>query len=46
VTIQVETIWIEYHAILLNFIRRRVEDETATEDMLQDVFVELRYIQI
>jgi RNA polymerase sigma-70 factor (ECF subfamily) len=40
--IQVETIWVEYHARLLNFIRRRVEDEAAAEDILQDVFVKVQ----
>ena len=41
-TIPVETIWVEYHATLLNFIRRRVGDESAAEDILQDVFVKIQ----
>jgi RNA polymerase sigma-70 factor (ECF subfamily) len=41
-TIPVETIWVEYHAKLLNFIRRRVEDEPAAEDILQEVFVKIQ----
>ena len=41
-TIPVETIWVEYHAKLLNFIRRRVGDEAVAEDILQDVFVKIQ----
>lgn len=36
-----EEIWRTYHANLLTFIRRRVNDKVAAEDILQDVFVRI-----
>jgi len=36
-----EPIWEQFHARLLKFIRSRVEDEAAAEDILQDVFLRI-----
>jgi len=36
-----EEIWSEYHSNLLAFIRKRVNDKVAAEDILQDVFVRI-----
>lgn len=36
-----EDIWIKYHSQLLSFIRKRVNDVTAAEDILQDIFVRI-----
>ena len=36
-----EDVWDTFHAPLQQFIRRRVSDETAAEDMLQDVFLDI-----
>ncbi|WP_428625266.1 RNA polymerase sigma factor SigZ [Sedimenticola sp.] len=35
----IEDVWNKYHANLLAFIRKRVNDEVAAEDILQDIFV-------
>jgi RNA polymerase sigma-70 factor, ECF subfamily len=37
----IEEIWNRYHSNLLAFIRRRVNDKVAAEDILQDVFVRI-----
>jgi RNA polymerase sigma-70 factor (ECF subfamily) len=37
----VETIWKAYHAKLLGFILKRVNDKSTAEDILQDVFVKI-----
>ncbi|WP_027185238.1 RNA polymerase sigma factor SigZ [Desulfovibrio inopinatus] len=34
-----EEVWKKYHANLLAFIRKRVNDKVAAEDILQDIFV-------
>ncbi len=36
-----EHVWDEFHAPLLQFIRRRVTDESTAEDVLQDVFLKI-----
>jgi RNA polymerase sigma-70 factor (ECF subfamily) len=36
-----EEIWSKYHSNLLAFIRKRVNDKVAAEDILQDVFVRI-----
>lgn len=36
-----EAIWYEFNAGLKQFIRRRVPDESYTEDILQDVFMKI-----
>jgi RNA polymerase sigma-70 factor (ECF subfamily) len=36
-----EQIWKTFHAPLHNFIRRRVADEAAAEDLLQEVFLKI-----
>jgi RNA polymerase sigma-70 factor (ECF subfamily) len=36
-----EEIWGSYHANLLTFIRKRVNDKVAAEDILQDVFARI-----
>jgi RNA polymerase sigma-70 factor (ECF subfamily) len=36
--ISTETVWIQYHSMLYNFILSRVSDKATTEDILQDVF--------
>jgi RNA polymerase sigma-70 factor, ECF subfamily len=36
-----EDIWLKYHANLLAFIRKRINDTVAAEDLLQDVFVRI-----
>jgi RNA polymerase sigma-70 factor (ECF subfamily) len=41
-TQRIENIWLEYHARLLGFIKSRVNDEAAAEDILQDVFVRVQ----
>ena len=38
---QVETIWNEFNDKLLGFINKRVENEMAAEDILQDVFLKI-----
>lgn len=38
---QINYIWKEHHDQLLNFIRKRVEDTDAAEDILQDVFLKI-----
>jgi RNA polymerase sigma-70 factor (ECF subfamily) len=40
--LRIENIWLEYHARLLGFIKSRVDDEAAAEDILQDVFVRVQ----
>lgn len=36
-----EKLWIEYHKRLLSFIRKRVNDDAAADDILQDIFVKI-----
>jgi RNA polymerase sigma-70 factor (ECF subfamily) len=36
-----EDVWETFHVPLQQFIRRRVSDETAAEDLLQDVFLDI-----
>lgn len=36
-----EQVWNTFHTSLFQFIRRRVADEAAAEDILQDVFVKI-----
>lgn len=36
-----EEVWQEYHSKLRAFIRRRISDDTATDDILQEVFVKM-----
>ncbi len=36
-----ERVWETFHVPLQQFIRRRVSDETAAEDLLQDVFLDI-----
>jgi RNA polymerase sigma-70 factor (ECF subfamily) len=36
-----EQVWETFHVPLQQFIRRRVSDETAAEDLLQDVFLDI-----
>jgi RNA polymerase sigma-70 factor (ECF subfamily) len=36
-----ERVWEEFHTPLQQFIRRRVSDEAAAEDILQDVFLRI-----
>jgi RNA polymerase sigma-70 factor (ECF subfamily) len=36
-----EQVWETFHVPLQQFIRRRVSDETAAEDLLQDVFLNI-----
>jgi len=38
---EIETLWKEYHAALGRFIRRRIADPSAVEDVLQDIFVKV-----
>ena len=38
---RVETIWYEFSVPLKGFILKRVEDEAAADDLLQDVFVKV-----
>lgn len=38
---QVEAIWYEFSAVLRRFILKRVGDEQATDDILQEVFVKV-----
>ncbi len=38
---QTETIWNNCRQVLNQFIRKRVNDQSATEDILQDVFVKI-----
>ncbi len=40
-TDNIEMVWKEYHENLLSFIRSRVGDAVAAEDILQDVFVKI-----
>lgn len=35
----VEQAWMTFHTPLLQFVRRKVEDEASAEDILQDVFL-------
>lgn len=44
-SIPTETIWHSFHQPLLRFVRRRVADEAAAEDVLQDVFLKV-HLQI
>lgn len=37
----VEQAWTAFHAPLLQFVRRRVSDESSAEDILQDVFLKV-----
>jgi len=37
----VEQAWTTFHTPLLQFVRRRVEDEASAEDILQDVFLKV-----
>jgi RNA polymerase sigma-70 factor (ECF subfamily) len=39
--IRAEQVWQEYHPRLRAFIRRRVADEAAADDILQDVFLKM-----
>jgi RNA polymerase sigma-70 factor, ECF subfamily len=39
--LRLETIWDQYSAQLLAFIRSRVADEYASEDLLQEVFLRI-----
>lgn len=41
--IPIETIWHSFHQPLLRFVRRRVADEAAAEDVLQDVFLKVHF---
>ena len=36
-----ERVWETFHTPLQQFIRRRISDETAAEDLLQDVFLDI-----
>jgi RNA polymerase sigma-70 factor (ECF subfamily) len=36
-----EQVWETFHVPLQQFIRRRISDETAAEDLLQDVFLDI-----
>jgi len=36
-----EKLWREYHSKLLAFIKRRVDDHSAADDILQDVFLKI-----
>ena len=38
---EIEQIWKEYHDKLLSFIQKRVNDNNMSEDILQDVFVNI-----
>jgi RNA polymerase sigma-70 factor (ECF subfamily) len=40
-TMTTERVWEEFHTPLQQFIRRRVSDEAAAEDILQDVFLRI-----
>jgi len=40
-TVALETVWDQFSAQLRSFIRARVADEDAVEDILQDVFVRI-----
>ncbi|MEW6586503.1 MAG: RNA polymerase sigma factor SigZ [Nitrospirota bacterium] len=35
----IEEIWNKYHSDLLAFIRKRINDKVAAEDILQDIFI-------
>jgi len=37
----IETLWKEYHASLRRFIQKRVSEESAADDLLQDVFLKV-----
>ncbi|MBI3812087.1 MAG: RNA polymerase sigma factor SigZ [Nitrospirae bacterium] len=37
----IEKLWKEYHAVLRRFILRRIGEESAVEDLLQDIFVKV-----
>lgn len=37
----IEALWKEYHAALRRFIQKRVSEESAVEDLLQDIFVKV-----
>ena len=37
----IEEIWKEYHSNLLAFIRKRVNDTMAAEDIIQEVFIRI-----
>lgn len=37
----IETLWKEYHAALRRFIQKRISDESAIDDLLQDIFVKV-----
>jgi RNA polymerase sigma-70 factor (ECF subfamily) len=39
--IPTEAVWYELHGSLKQFIHKRIEDETAVEDVLQDVFLKV-----
>jgi RNA polymerase sigma-70 factor (ECF subfamily) len=36
-----ENIWTEYHRKLLSFVKRRVNDETMAEDIVQEIFIKI-----
>ena len=36
-----EKVWQEYHSRLRGFIKSRIADDTATDDILQNVFVKM-----
>ncbi len=40
-TITTERVWEGFHTPLQQFIRRRISDEAAAEDVLQDVFLRI-----
>jgi len=37
----VEQVWIQFHQQLLNFIKSKVKDKSAAEDILQEVFIKV-----
>ena len=36
-----EQVWEAFHAPLLHFIRKRIADQAAAEDLLQEVFLKI-----
>lgn len=36
-----EKIWTEYHRKLLSFVKKRVGDDTMSEDILQEIFIKI-----
>ncbi len=41
VTIEINHIWKEHHDQLLNFIRKKVKNQSEAEDILQEVFIKI-----